>query len=445
MGGQPSDAHALSPPSPLQQGGQSSNAPALSPPSPLPQGSQPIALALSPSSPLPQDGQPSDAPGLSPSSSTLLLCPSDSTLSICHLNSQSAVKTGKQLGSLNCRTDEECVDETVCDHLNQCRTAKEGRCRDRPGLCLTGAYCVWGTCHCNPYVTHVQSPKCGLETGQACRGTRRDQCRLGTLCDVDHICQLRLGADCRDDVECPAGAQCTLGLCRCTEAVSTPVGHTCVANAGLVGGSCTQGQCRDPRAQCSRDTAACRCGQGYGVNTRLLTCGILPDHSCEGPYAAHCVTGAVCDLDYMCRMDLGRLCRGTDAGLCRSGTFCDWPGYCSHGVCKADICVCDSGYLLAARNFTCDLPPEQSQALDPSQAAVFDMEPDSHSGLHSTTLSLPSPVDASSQSPESSASQSLTTSSDSSSQSMASSADTNTPVVIKTDGRHGRVVKATDF
>ncbi|KAL8568149.1 hypothetical protein ACOMHN_027672 [Nucella lapillus] len=96
MGGQPSDAPALSPPSPLQQGGQSSNAPALSPPSPLPQGSQPIALALSPSSPLPQDGQPSDAPGLSPSSSTLLLCPSDSTLSICHLNSQSAVKTEKE-------------------------------------------------------------------------------------------------------------------------------------------------------------------------------------------------------------------------------------------------------------------------------------------------------------------------------------------------------------
>ncbi|KAL8590525.1 hypothetical protein ACOMHN_010961 [Nucella lapillus] len=95
MGGQPSDAPALSPQSPLQQGGQSSNAPALSPPSPLPQGGQPIALALSPSSPPPQDGQPSDAPGLSPSSSTLLLCPSDSTLSICHLNSQSAVKTGK--------------------------------------------------------------------------------------------------------------------------------------------------------------------------------------------------------------------------------------------------------------------------------------------------------------------------------------------------------------
>ncbi|KAL8603603.1 hypothetical protein ACOMHN_022555 [Nucella lapillus] len=95
MGGQPSDAPALSPPSPLQQGGQSSNAPALSPPSPLPQGGQPIALALSPSSPPPQDGQPSDAPGLSPSSSTLLLCPSDSTLSICHLNSQSAVKNGK--------------------------------------------------------------------------------------------------------------------------------------------------------------------------------------------------------------------------------------------------------------------------------------------------------------------------------------------------------------
>ncbi|KAL8625254.1 hypothetical protein ACOMHN_030012 [Nucella lapillus] len=97
MGGQPSDAPALSPPSPLQQGGQSSNAPALSPPSQLPQGGQPIALALSPSSPPPQDGQPSDAPGLSPSSSTLLPCPSDSILSICHLNSQSAVKTGMAL------------------------------------------------------------------------------------------------------------------------------------------------------------------------------------------------------------------------------------------------------------------------------------------------------------------------------------------------------------
>ncbi|KAL8625415.1 hypothetical protein ACOMHN_044558 [Nucella lapillus] len=97
MGGQPSDAPALSPPSPLQQGGQSSNAPALSPPSPLPQGGQPIALALSPPSPPPQGGQPSDAPGLSPSSSTLLLCPSDSTLNICHLNSQSAVKTACDL------------------------------------------------------------------------------------------------------------------------------------------------------------------------------------------------------------------------------------------------------------------------------------------------------------------------------------------------------------
>ncbi|KAL8559259.1 hypothetical protein ACOMHN_040383 [Nucella lapillus] len=95
MGGQHSDAPALSPPSPLQQGGQSSNTPALSPPSPLPQGGQPIALALSPPSPPPQGGQPSDAPGLSSSSSTLLLCPSDSTLNICHLNSQSAVKTGK--------------------------------------------------------------------------------------------------------------------------------------------------------------------------------------------------------------------------------------------------------------------------------------------------------------------------------------------------------------
>ncbi|KAL8568904.1 hypothetical protein ACOMHN_017076 [Nucella lapillus] len=93
MGSQPSEAPALSPPSPLQQGGQSSNAPALSPPSPLPQGGQPIALALSPPSPPPQGGQPSNAPGLSPSSSTLLLCPSDSTLNICHLNSQSAVKT----------------------------------------------------------------------------------------------------------------------------------------------------------------------------------------------------------------------------------------------------------------------------------------------------------------------------------------------------------------
>ncbi|KAL8597732.1 hypothetical protein ACOMHN_001691 [Nucella lapillus] len=97
MGGQPSDAPALSPPSPLQQGGQSSNAPALSPPSPLPQGGQPIALALSPPSPPLQGGQPSDAPGLSPSSSTLLLCPSDSTLNICYLNSQSAVKTGAKL------------------------------------------------------------------------------------------------------------------------------------------------------------------------------------------------------------------------------------------------------------------------------------------------------------------------------------------------------------
>ncbi|KAL8573106.1 hypothetical protein ACOMHN_027366 [Nucella lapillus] len=101
MGGQPSDAPALSPPSPLQQGGQSSNAPALLPPSPLLQGSQPIALALSPSSPPPQDGQPSDAPGLSPSSSTLLLCPSDSTLSICHLNSQSAVKTVVKMKKLS--------------------------------------------------------------------------------------------------------------------------------------------------------------------------------------------------------------------------------------------------------------------------------------------------------------------------------------------------------
>ncbi|KAL8622179.1 hypothetical protein ACOMHN_052981 [Nucella lapillus] len=114
MGGQPSDAPALSPPSPLQQGGQSSNAPALSPPSPLPQGGQPIALALSPPSPPPQGGQPSDAPGLSPSSSTLLLCPSDSTLNICHLNSQSAVKTDNILSDvINTKVDTSPDDTTT--------------------------------------------------------------------------------------------------------------------------------------------------------------------------------------------------------------------------------------------------------------------------------------------------------------------------------------------
>ncbi|KAL8601615.1 hypothetical protein ACOMHN_003881 [Nucella lapillus] len=113
MGGQPSDAPALSPPSPLQQGGQSSNAPALSPPSPLPQGGQPIALALSPPSPPPQGGQPSDAPGLSPSSSTLLLCPSDSTLNICHLNSQSAVKTEDQTKIFNA----DCKNEILLENI----------------------------------------------------------------------------------------------------------------------------------------------------------------------------------------------------------------------------------------------------------------------------------------------------------------------------------------
>ncbi|KAL8624401.1 hypothetical protein ACOMHN_012801 [Nucella lapillus] len=125
MGGQPSDAPALSPPSPLQQGGQSSNAPALSPPSPLPQGSQPIALALSPSSPPSQDGQPSDAPGLSPSSSTLLLCPSDSTLSICHLNSQSAVKTGQMKWLVNSRTLR--VQGRPVGYLNDLTIARDGR------------------------------------------------------------------------------------------------------------------------------------------------------------------------------------------------------------------------------------------------------------------------------------------------------------------------------
>ncbi|KAL8621080.1 hypothetical protein ACOMHN_040605 [Nucella lapillus] len=127
MGGQPSDAPALSPPSPLQQGGQSSNAPALSPPSPLPQGSQPIALALSPSSPLPQDGQPSDAPGLSPSSSTLLLCPSDSTLSICHLNSQSAVKTVNTLQTEldHLRTAGRAQDEQIAASAGELRQLKE--------------------------------------------------------------------------------------------------------------------------------------------------------------------------------------------------------------------------------------------------------------------------------------------------------------------------------
>ncbi|KAL8621303.1 hypothetical protein ACOMHN_008128 [Nucella lapillus] len=133
MGGQPSDAPALSPPSPLQQGGQSSNAPALSPPSPLPQGSQPIALALSPSSPLPQDGQPSDAPRLSPSSSTLLLCPSYSTLSICHLNSQSAVKTVLEVewdGDKLATSEEEGVDTEVKVYPTKVKDEKGSDCEE---------------------------------------------------------------------------------------------------------------------------------------------------------------------------------------------------------------------------------------------------------------------------------------------------------------------------
>ncbi|KAL8621874.1 hypothetical protein ACOMHN_046078 [Nucella lapillus] len=129
MGGQPSDAPALSPPSPLQQGGQSSNAPALSPPSPLPQGGQPIALALLPSSPPPQDGQPSDAPGLSPSSSTLLLCPSDSTFSICHLKSQSAVKTGTPHG-LDTPVEGQAVRESPRRDMVHTPSTEQGEMRD---------------------------------------------------------------------------------------------------------------------------------------------------------------------------------------------------------------------------------------------------------------------------------------------------------------------------
>ncbi|KAL8609191.1 hypothetical protein ACOMHN_058811 [Nucella lapillus] len=140
MGGQPSDAPALSPPSPLQQGGQSSNAPALLPPSPLPQGSQPIALALSPSSPLPQDGQPSDAPGLSPSSSTLLLCPSDSTLSICHLNSQSAVKTVDIVKQVFKEADIEVTDEMIDRSHRVGKKLSEGDAKSRPILVKCTSY-----------------------------------------------------------------------------------------------------------------------------------------------------------------------------------------------------------------------------------------------------------------------------------------------------------------
>ncbi|KAL8561235.1 hypothetical protein ACOMHN_024491 [Nucella lapillus] len=138
MGGQPSDAPALSPPSPLQQGGQSSNAPALSPPSPLPQGGQPIALALSPPSPPPQGGQPSDAPGLSPSSSTLLLCPSDSTLNICHLNSQSAVKTvlgNEETGDIYHRDCKHGKSKTECLKRELRNSVRTEACKCSTSLC----------------------------------------------------------------------------------------------------------------------------------------------------------------------------------------------------------------------------------------------------------------------------------------------------------------------
>ncbi|KAL8574971.1 hypothetical protein ACOMHN_064502 [Nucella lapillus] len=208
IGGQPSDAPALSPPSPLQQGGQSSNAPALSPPSPLPQGGQPIALALSPPSPPPQGGQPSDAPGLSLSSSTLLLCPSDSTLNICHLNSQSAVKTGLMVWLLlMCAAAVPSVFSVDCP-MGTFGTNCQGTCHclDNELCAPDNGECTAGKCEKGYYPPPFCQDECpdgkfGIDCDETCHCMNDSPCNKrsgacpGDLCHPDWYsaaCRMRL-------------------------------------------------------------------------------------------------------------------------------------------------------------------------------------------------------------------------------------------------------------
>ncbi|KAL8579462.1 hypothetical protein ACOMHN_026827 [Nucella lapillus] len=311
MGGQPSDAPALSPPSPLQQGGQSSNAPALSPPSPLPQGSQPIALALSPSSPLPQDGQPSDAPGLSPSSSTLLLCPSDSTLSICHLNSQSAVKTGKcSPDTYACQSafisNTRCIPQNwVCDGEDDCPDGEDELQCENARACLEDHFqCPKGVLRC-------------IAKGWQCDGQK--DCDDGAD-EAPEICDVVDQFQCLPNMyRCPGTFHCIEFSRLCDGLVDCP-------NDGAdEGGHCLNRACLNSGKDCAlcKETmqgAQCYCDHNKVYNKTLFKC--VDINECR--YDAYCDQDCVdTDPGYQCTCRDGYSHTSDTGEVSRSRCFVD--------------------------------------------------------------------------------------------------------------------------
>lgn len=91
-------------------------------------------------------------------------------------------------------------------------------------------------------------------------------------CDFAERCHTVLGGSCAADGECPAGAACRGGWCRCLSEKAAPDAGLCAPDPGLVGAACGPVlRCTAPGAACVNGT--CRCPPGVAA-TRLFTCQV---------------------------------------------------------------------------------------------------------------------------------------------------------------------------
>lgn len=249
-------------------------------------------------------------------------------------------ETDEDAATGGCDDKNACTSD-VCDAATKACThaPKAGPCDDG-NACSTGDTCNAGACAgvaadcddnnpCTKDQCHPVTGKCGyaINDGQACDD--------GDACSADDACK---GNECVGGTpkSCPAGAQCTVGLCDKTTG-------QCTTSPAADGGTCEDG---DP---CTvKDT--CAAGKCVGGSAKeCSTTNPCLGGSCD-PQSGNCVTspagdGTACDDANKC----------TQGDVCKTGACAGTPVLCDDSnLCTDDTCDLAAGCTTTNNTAPCD-------------------------------------------------------------------------------------------
>ncbi|XP_076460178.1 uncharacterized protein LOC143293147 [Babylonia areolata] len=264
---------------------------------------------------------------------------------------------------------DECISQTmactlgdVCDYDGVCKINTGHSCAeaDQQNLCRWGTSCDRGLCR--------------IDLDHSC-ARHKDMCREHLVCDVLNVCKRPVGAGCSRRKQCPAGAMCSPdNKCTCVPRLASvnDTLHICEPLALKVGGQCWMGQreepCEHPRASCY--ASRCRCQDNFvtdwdfscyrpaggsceeeddvcvsGTVCSSSTCKYRVGQMCHPLQPNLCVDSAICDVDFVCRLDFTSSCDSYDKH-CRHEAVCDNTYRCMRGTgynCSDEPTLCVAG------------------------------------------------------------------------------------------------------